>query len=186
MAIEADYQDKRDNVGRWNVIEPHLPREGVLVDLGSAQGYFALRAAATYPDLHVVSIEDDVIAAGVQREVAELAQMSNIRILRERFDGSNLHGWGIGVDCTLLLSVLHWFDDPAAILRRIGGMSSRIIVEHPDIGDVGACGASSRAQIGQIDEFARSLGIGDVEVIGRARRHTSTIDSWIVRIDSNR
>ena len=186
MAIEEDYQDKRDNVGRWRAIEPHLPREGVLVDLGSAQGYFALKAAASWPDLHVVSIEDDVAAAARQILAGDLAELQNLRVVRERFDGRNLHAWGIGVDCTLLLSVLHWMANPGDVLRNIAGLSDRIIIEHPDAGDAGACGAEVRAEIGQIEDFVRGLELGQVEVIGRARRHTSPIDSWIVRIDVER
>ena len=119
MAIEPDYQQKRDCAGRWRVLEPHLPTEGVLVDVGAAQGYFAVRAAKTSHNLHVVALEEDATAADHIREVVTLFDLPNVRVINERFDGRNLHAWGIGVDCTLLLSVIHWLDDPEEAVRNI-------------------------------------------------------------------
>lgn len=182
MPIEPDYQRKRDCAGRWRTIAPYLPVDGVLVDLGSAQGYFALRAAKEHPNLHVVSIEDDETAANHQREMVALMDLPNMRVVNERFDGTNLHAWGIGVDCTLMLSVLHWLDDPEAAVRNIAGMSSSIIIEHPDVMDFEACNPVGRARIGDILGFFIGLDIGDVEVIGRAKRHTSPFDSWVLRV----
>jgi len=183
MPIEPDYQQKRDCAGRWRTLEPHLPADGVIVDLGSAQGYFAVRAAKTWPALQVVSIEDDIEAANHQRQLVTLFDLPNIRVVNERFDGHNLHAWGIGVDCTLMLSVLHWLDDPETALRNIAGMSSRILIEHPDVMDFDACNPVGRAHIGDILAFLHRIDVGDVEVIGRAKRHTSPFDAWMLRVD---
>ena len=182
MAIEPNYQHKRDCAGRWRVLEPYLPHDGVLVDVGSAQGYFAVRAAKTWRDLHVVSVEEDDVAAAHQRDLINLMDLHNIRVVHDRFDGTNLHAWGIGVDCTLLLSVLHWLDDPEEAVRNIAGRSSSILVEHPDVMDFEACNPVGRAHIGDILAFLMRLDIGDVEIIGRAKRHTSPFDSWMLRV----
>lgn len=182
MAIEPDYQQKRDCAGRWRVLEPHLPHDGVLVDVGSAQGYFAVRAAKTWPDLHVVSLEEDAAAAAHQRDLVTLMDLPNLRVVEERFDGTNLHAWGIGADCTLLLSVLHWLDDPAEAVRNIAGMSSTILIEHPDVMDFEACNPVKRGEIGDILGWLNRLDIGDVDIIGRAKRHTSPFDAWMLRV----
>jgi hypothetical protein len=159
-----------------------LPHDGVLVDVGSAQGYFAVRAAKTWRDLHVVSLEEDAAAVAHQRDLINLMDLPNIRVVHDRFDGTNLHAWGIGVDCTLLLSVLHSLDDPEEAVRNIAGRSSTILVEHPDVMDFEACNPVGRAHIGDILAFLMRLDIGDVEVIGRAKRHTSPFDSWMLRV----
>jgi hypothetical protein len=141
-----------------------------------------VRAAKTWRDLHVVSLEEDAAAVAHQRDLINLMDLPNIRVVHDRFDGTNLHAWGIGVDCTLLLSVLHWLDDPEEAVRNIAGRSATILVEHPDVMDFEACNPVGRAHIGDILAFLMRLDIGDVEVIGRAKRHTSPFDSWMLRV----
>lgn len=183
MAIEPDYQQKRDCAGRWRILEPHLPADGVLVDVGAAQGYFALRAAKTSHNLHVVALEEDNTAANHIQDMVTLLDLPNVRVINERFNGTNLHAWGIGVDCTLLLSVIHWLDDPEVAVRNIAGMSSRILVEHPDVMDFEACNPVKRAGIGDILAWFDRLDVGETTVIGRAKRHTGPFDAWMLRID---
>lgn len=183
MPIEPDYQQKRDCDGRWRVLHPHLPVDGVIVDVGAAQGYFSIRAAKTSHHLQVVALEEDETAANHIREVATLFDLPNVRIINERFDGHNLHAWGIGVDCTLMLSVIHWLDEPEVAVRNIAGMSSRILIEHPDVMDFDACNPVKRGEIGDILGWLNRLDVGDVTVIGRAKRHTGPFDSWMLRVD---
>jgi hypothetical protein len=178
---------ERDCAERWELIAPYVPDSGIMVDVGSNLGYYGLRAIATKPDLAVVSIESDAAIAERQREIAASHDTDRLCLVLGRVDARLTGAWVRTcdwLDLTLLLSVLHWVDDPVAVLRDLSGMSGRIIAEVPDAADVGACGRSKVRLWGQ-DPIAwfRSVTGRDVASLGRISRHTSEVPSHLLLVE---
>jgi SAM-dependent methyltransferase len=194
MAIERNYQPhlwpEGPTVGvrtcnaRWelmyDLLEKHVAPDGTVVDVGSAQGWFPITIAQTWPDSFVISVEEDLDAASLQRELIAANGLANVRLLNDRWDGVSLHPFGVGVDVTLMLSVLHWMDDPAVAFKSALTMSECVIVESPDPGDEGACGQSKLSEIGEITKWMAQFDVAEVGLLGRVPRHTSHRDAWMV------
>ena len=177
---------ERDCAERWELIAPHVPDSGILVDIGSNLGYYGLRAIATKPDLAVVSIESDAAIAERQREIAASHDTERLCLVRGSVDARMTGAWVRTcdwLDLTLLLAVLHWVDDPAAVLRDLSRMSGRIIAEVPDAADVGACGRSKvRLWVRPVSWF-RSVTGRQVVSLGRVSRHTSEVASHLLLVE---
>lgn len=198
MTIERNYQPHlwpegatvgvRQCEQRWQLIQPIIANIGpkpVIVDIGSAQGWFPITIAGEFPDAHIISVEEDVDAASLQRELLAANGISQVRLINERWDGHNLHPFGIGVDVTLMLSVLHWMDNPAEAFQSALDMSDVVIVESPDPNDVGACGQSKIGEIGEIVRWVAQFPIAEVGLLGRVPRHTSDHDAWMIYVRSS-
>lgn len=177
---------ERDCAERWELIAPYLPAEGLLLDVGSNLGYYGLRAVASAPRIAVISVESDAEIATRQRDLAVRHQTDRLCLVQGLFDSRTTAAWARTcdwIDLTLLLGVLHWFDDPAAVLRDLATMSSRLIVELPDAKDR-ACGRS-RINLWADDPAGW---VGDVtgrQVVGlgRVARHTSAAMSHLLLIE---
>lgn len=198
MTIERDYQPhlwpkgetvgKRNCTQRWQLLQPFLDRRGtdlLIVDVGSAQGWFPIAIAQHMPDAHIVSVEEDVEAASLQRQLLAANGITNVRLINERWNESNMHAWGIGVDVTLLFSVLHWMNDPAEAFRNVLSMSEWVVIEHPDPRDDGACGQSKLGEIGEIVRWVAQFPVAEVGLLGRVSRHTSNHDAWMIYVKSS-
>src|SRR5437016_2940122 len=59
----------RDCEARWELIAPHVPLAGTVLDIGSNFGWFGLRICQEYPECVVASVEADEQSGTVQREV---------------------------------------------------------------------------------------------------------------------
>jgi len=166
---------RRDCEGRWAAIDPHLPREGTVLDIGSNFGWFGLRVCETRPQCVVASVEADERSARVQREVLHGNQSQRICLLTARAGfslASRFAASGQRFDAVLCLSVLHWIADHRRFLDKIGGIAGRIFVEQPDPREDGAGLDSVRNEIGQIGDYLKSIfPYRPVECLGQVPSH---------------
>jgi SAM-dependent methyltransferase len=154
---------RRDCNERWELIAPHLPRRGAVLDVGSNLGWFGLRLCEAFPDVVVASVEADprsaalqrlALAAADHRRVALLTSPANVRLVhhfarhRQRFAA------------VLCLSVLHWLPRHREFLALLGRISERLLIEHPDPREPGAGHEYLRREIGDIGPYLQSLFAG--------------------------
>ena len=86
-------------------------------------------------------------------------------------------------DMTMLLSIIHWFDDPAQVVRDLSSMSARMIIEVPDADDRGACGQTHLQEWRDPLEWVRNMTRRTCTLIGRGDRHTSEAASHIILVE---
>lgn len=177
---------ERDCNERWELIAPYLPVTGLLLDVGSNLGYYGLRAIKTVPELAVISVESDAEIATRQRDLAIQHGTDRLCLVEGQIDARTASAWASAcdwIDLTLLLGVLHWFDDPAVVLRNLSTMSGRLIVELPD-GKDRACGRS-KINLWAEDPlgWVRNVTGRQVVSLGKVTRHTSAVMSHLLLID---
>jgi hypothetical protein len=177
---------ERDSAERWAHIEPHLPRGGVMLDVGSNLGWFGLSAIEARPDLAVVSLESSAAIAERQRALLVEHDTDRICLVRGALDAARAASWAEGCDwfeLTLALAVLHWMDDPAAVLRALSSMSAVLIAEVPDASDAGACGREHLEAWGNdpVAWFHEQTG-RECTLLGRIGRHTSDVPSHLILV----
>lgn len=177
---------ERDCNERWELIAPYLPIQGLLLDVGSNLGYYGLRAIKTAPRIAVISVESDAEIATRQRDLAVRHGTDRLCLVQGQIDSRTTSVWASAcdwIDLTLLLGVLHWFDDPAAVLRDLSTMSSRLIVELPD-GRDRACGRSKiNLWADDPQRWVRDVTGRQVVSLGQVTRHTSDAKSHLLLID---
>lgn len=177
---------ERDCNERWQLIAPYIPDEGLLLDVGSNLGYYGLRAIKTVPRIAVISVESDADIATRQRDIAVQHGTDRLCLVEGQIDSRMTAAWAATcdwLDLTLLLGVLHWFDDPAAVLRDLSRMSSRLIIELPD-GKDRACGRSKIRHWAEDPQgWAREVTGRHVASLGQVARHTSDAMSHLLLIE---
>jgi hypothetical protein len=180
-------EGERGCAERWAMLSPELPEEGILLDVGSNLGFYGISAVKERPGLAVVSLEADEAIAGKQAVIAAANDLDRILVLAGSLDAARAESWAATcdlVDCCLLLSIVHWFDDPARVLAALSRLSRRLIIELPDVSDAGACGGDKRALWGTDPAgWLRSVTGRDVRLLGRPSRHTSGVNSWLFAVD---
>ncbi|HEY5315010.1 MAG TPA: class I SAM-dependent methyltransferase, partial [Pirellulales bacterium] len=151
---------RRDCNRRWELIRPLLPARGALLDVGSNFGWFGLAACETFADYVVASVEADEQSAGVQRQVLQSHALRRIALLTHPA-GSRLADVfarsGQRFDAVLCLSVLHWMRNHREFLTRLGPISGRMFIEHPDPREQGAGIDRIRREIGPIGRYLRDV-----------------------------
>lgn len=177
----------RDCGQRWALIEPHMPRTGTVLDIGSNFGWFGLKICETRPDCVVASVEADPRSALVQRQVLASHEHRRIALLTARADArlvSRFAAAGQRFDAALCLSILHWLPDHRLFLSQLGQISARIVIEYPEPDEPDAGDPRIRAEIGAIDEYLRRLfPTRQVEQVGDCASHLSSLHRrsvWLV------
>lgn|GEM_PF-3840664 len=182
-------EGERGCAERWAMIAPHLPEEGVLLDVGSNLGFYGISAVRARPRLAVLSMEADEAIAAKQAEILTANSLDRFVLLVGSIDAERAEAWADTcdvVDCCLLLSIVHWFDEPGRALAALSTLSRRLIVELPDAADAGACGGDKRALWGTDPEgWLRAQTGRPVRLLGRPSRHTSPVASWLFVIDGS-
>jgi hypothetical protein len=179
-------EGERDCDARWALVEPHLPERGMVLDVGSNLGYFGLRAAAERSEVAVVSIEADPHIARRQGELAEQHGTGRVAVLCGGVSAASsaaLADTCSWFDLTLLLSILHWVDDPAAVVRALSSISGRMVCEVPDPADDGACGQDKLAAWSDPVAWFEEVTGRPCRRIGRMSRHTSSVPSHVVLVE---
>lgn len=174
---------------RWELIRPHLPQRGLLLDVGSDLGYFPIRALLENPDLGAVSLEGNRESVDMQGAIARSHELSRLCVLQGMVNSVVSDSWRRGAhdrfDLTLLFSVIHWFDDPARVVADLFAMTDRLIVEMVDPRDVGACGHERTAAMGDPAQWLRATTGHDPVLLGRCARHTSDVPSHVLMVQRN-
>ena len=178
---------ERDSSERWSAIAPHVPASGMILDIGSNLGFFGLRSTQLRPDVAVVSVEASASIAERQRQLLVEHQTSRICLVHGSLDAATAAEWAETCDwfeLTLVLSVLHWMDDPGAVLRSLSSMSTKLIAEVPDVLDTGACGRLHLERWGSdpVAWFSEQTG-RQCTLLARISRHTSAVPSHLVLVE---
>lgn len=175
-------EGERDCGERWSLIEGELA-PGALIDIGSAEGYFPLRAAREL-GMMAVSVEADAQRAAVQTAAARDLE-GRVAVCRRGF-GSDF-AWRLADTCeffenALLLSVLHWFQEPEEILASVCAMAGRVFVELPEPDDMRACGIGVRLKMGDdLQGWLERYSGRSVRLLGAVKAHTSGIRRvWVI------
>jgi SAM-dependent methyltransferase len=188
---DALYRDEtlageRDCAQRWELIRPHVPARGMMLDLGSNLGYFSLRAVQTAGEVNVVSIESHAKIVARQREIVASHGSDRICVIHGQFNSAVANRWVETCDwfeLTLLLSVLHWMDDPVPVVRQLSRMSARMIVELLDHRDAGACGQDIIAQWRDPVRWLSDASGRSCSILGTCKRHTSDHPSYLLLVE---
>ncbi len=187
-AIHVGYVEPGDRASdeRWELIRDHAPANGLVLDVGSNLGYFGLRLTQSNERLAVVSLESSAVIADRQRRLLQEHAADRICLVQGRLDAETARTWAATCDwfeLTLALSVLHWVDDPAAVLRDLSAMSATLIAEVPDEQDSGACGRRHLETWGSdpVAWFREQTG-RDCQLLARVGRHTSEVRSHLILV----
>ena len=186
-ALHPDRVDpgERDCAPRWELIRPHLPAAGMILDVGSNLGYYGLKAIGESADVAVVSLESSATTSERQQRLLEEHATTRICLIQGAMDAALAGHWAETCDwfdLTLLLAVLHWTDDPGRIVRALSSMSGVLIAEVPDSGDRGAHGQSVLQQWADPIEWFREHTGRTVTLLGRVPRHTSKVPSHLIMV----
>ncbi len=162
---------ERDCETRWKLIEPHFPRSGVTLDVGSNFGWFPLTICQTFPAAVAISAEADFRSARVQREVlaSHMATASDtnarsvaerICLITRRLHNRNMQTWIEAqqkFDAAICFNVLHWMKDHRRFLHVLGALAARLFIEHPHPDEEGAGHESVRREIGPIGSYLAEM-----------------------------
>lgn len=177
---------ERECEARWQLIEPHLPSRGIVLDIGSNLGFFALRCVLASEEVAVVSLEVDEDIVERQREIVASHGNPRICVINGSLSSGTSRTWSRACDwfdLTLMLSVLHWMDDPAQVLRDLSQMSAKLIAEVPDPADAGACGQNKIQEWADPAAWVQEVTGRHATLLGRMKRHTSEHDSHVILVD---
>jgi SAM-dependent methyltransferase len=175
LAGQTVRRGARDCEERWNLIAPHLPSAGSVLDVGSNFGWFGLRICQERPECVVASVEADERSAAVQREVLRSHSHSRICMLTSRANRrlvAKFASAGQRFDAAICLSVLHWLPDHRQFLTELGKIAARVFVELPDPREAGAGVERLRREIGEIGPYLRAcFPDRPVRCLGRTANH---------------
>jgi len=181
---------ERDCTERWDLIKKELPSNGVVLDVGSAEGYFTKCIAEQTNNLAV-----SVVSRQQHRRTQARWCMNKDYEEKEKkkkkhidFETIELLGktpeW---FDAILLLSILHWIKDATECLKILSTLGGVLIIELPNLDDPKAGGQKFLREIkkyGTMENYLRSVTQREVRKLGTVKAHTSkTRDIWIVEGD---
>lgn len=176
---------ERDCAERWRLIKPELPQQGVILDVGSAEGYF----------LKAIADETNLLAIGVEKNKWRVH--AQLRWLDNDYNGrivsccsgittefvqtlSETPEW---IDGVLLLSVLHWINNDD-FLKAIAKTSGKLFVEIPQIDDTRATGQKFVQRVreyGSEKLYLEKVSGRTARHLGAVRAHTSsTRNLWVL------
>lgn len=177
-----DKEGERDCGERWEILSREFV-PGALLDVGSAEGYFPCRAAS---ELGMMAVSIEANEDRVAEQVAAAQDLRGRMAVCSRGVGPDFMA-RLSDTCeffenTLLLSVLHWFDEPEEMLASVCSMSGKVFVELPEPDDPYACGANARARIGgDLREWLERYSGRSVRLLGEVSAHTSkTRRLWVI------
>lgn len=154
---------------RYEMIKNYLP-EGVVLDIGSAQGYFVKKFASE--DRLMISLENKKQNIDLQKYLFKYDK--NIILLHKTFNYSHfelLNESVTPIDGILCLSILHHFNRPDRVVRELSKLSPTVIVEIPHENEHNACGILSRSII---NENLLETYFDTIKKIGEAPSHVNS------------
>lgn len=171
---------------RWDMIKPHLKNHDVIMDIGSALGYFTHKIAKELPDSLTVSFEADPKACEIQKKIYEHEGIYNLVLCQHKLKKSDLDKWINCVemfDVILALSVLHHYPKNLvrSVLKNLCKLTPLLIGEVPHPSEEGAPGKASA-------EIVRKLIRHKVKWIGSTSspHSSSTRGIWIKSCNPSR
>ena len=149
---------------RWDIISKFVKGDNntLSIDVGSAEGVFSKRIVEKTGG-KVVSIEgSDYVYNEQLNYCSNEIQSHNIELHKISLNKDNLHQFlGNNYKYTLLLSVLHWCDEPDIILKSLSEISEYTFVELPDLNDTKSYGQDYLQRIkrdfGNIENYLQEI-----------------------------
>jgi hypothetical protein len=145
---QANRYQNIDGVGRncddrWDIIKKYVKRDetALSIDIGSAEGVFS-KKLVDYSGGKVISVEGSDFVYNEQLKYCKEDINSGNIILHKKELNTNTISEFIQqkYNYTLLLSVLHWCDNPDLILSSLSDVSEYLFVELPDLSDTKSYG----------------------------------------------
>lgn len=138
------YDGLRDNCfERFDAIKKYIKPGSTVLDVGSNSGFFSIELARLYPDSVFVSLEASPRYVNIQKQLIKDNNISNVVLIQ----GPLTYKWlekafesCVYFDCVLLLSVIHHFESPHAILTGLSRISKSIVMEIPSSDELHVCG----------------------------------------------
>jgi len=128
---------------RWDIISRFVKWDSntLSIDVGSAEGVFSKRIVENTGG-KVVSIEgSDYVYNEQLNYCSKEIESHNIELHKIALNRDNIHQFlDKHYDYTLLMSILHWCDEPDIILRSLSDVSEYMFVELPDLNDTKSYG----------------------------------------------
>ncbi len=181
--------ERGDCQERWNMIKPLLPKEGVLLDIGTAEGFF-LKKIAEETNLLAVGVEQKKNRAFWQYKWLNDSHKGKIVSccfgMNREFSDKLMRVCDF-FDITLILSTLHWINSDE-FLKNISRISGKVIIEIPELDDYNATGQNFlnriRRNYGNISKYLNTITGRKVDYIGKVKAHTSKYRSlWLINGD---
>ena len=147
---------RRSCVDRWRLIEPWLPKQGALLDVGSNFGWFALAACRERAQVVVASVEADERSAAVQRAVLAEHEDRRVCLVTRRAGPRMARRFAAGGQqfaAVFGLSVLHWIPRHREFLQILDPITGRFFVELPEPSEPGAGDSRLREEMGDIGDY---------------------------------
>jgi hypothetical protein len=125
--VEITERDKK----RWNLIKPYIKENEVVIDFGSAIGFFSKKISEMGNLVFSIESEKDLVA----KQIRENKDNRNLLISNKRFklkDFQDLEKVPETIDTILMLSVIHHFDeDWFEVLKIVSKLARKLIIEFP-------------------------------------------------------
>jgi len=187
--IKTKKIERGDCSERWEKIKPELPQEGVVLDIGAAEGYF-LKTIAEETNLLAVGLEKDPKRIKFQKKWMNKNYEGKVISCQCNFgltlseDISTTCEW---IDIILLLSTLHWIKNANEVLKKISTMAGKIIIEIPDLNDRKATGQKFMDIVrsyGSEEKYFKTITQRKIRYLGKVKAHTySSRNLWAIEGD---
>lgn len=149
---------------RWDIISRFVKGDTntLSIDVGSAEGVFSKRIVEKTGG-KVVSIEgSDYVYNEQLKYCSNEIESHNIELHKIALNRDTIHQFlDKHYDYTLLMSVLHWCDEPDIVLRSLSDVSEYIFVELPDLNDTKSYGQDYLQRIkrdfGNIENYLQEI-----------------------------
>lgn len=149
---------------RWEIIKKYIKENenSISIDVGSAEGVFSKRIAQSTKG-KVVSIEgSDFVYNEQLKYCGDEIQSGNIQLHNTELNANTLLGFlDTKYEYSLLLSVLHWCENPDDILQSISSISNYTFVELPDLDDEKSYGQDYlnriKSEFGNIENYLQEI-----------------------------
>ena len=149
---------------RWDIISKYIKgnQNTLSIDVGSAEGVFSKRIVEKTGG-KVVSIEgSDFVYNEQLNYCSDEINSHNIQLHKIALNRDNINQFlNNDYDYTLLMSVLHWCDEPDIILKSLSDKSEYIFVELPDLNDSKSYGQEYLQRIkrdfGNIENYLQEI-----------------------------
>jgi hypothetical protein len=149
---------------RWDIISKYIKgnQNTLSIDVGSAEGVFSKRIVEKTGG-KVISIEgSDFVYNEQLNYCSDEINSHNIQLHKIALNRDNINQFlNNDYDYTLLMSVLHWCDEPDIILKSLSDKSEYIFVELPDLNDSKSYGQEYLQRIkrdfGNIENYLQEI-----------------------------
>ena len=135
---KIDGKKGRDCSERWNIITNFINEnpDSFSIDVGSAEGFFTKKVVEKSKG-RVISIEgSDHVYSRQLKYCSEEINSGKVILVKMELTDKNIDLFlDKKYENCLILSVLHWFNNPDFILKSLSNISKKVFIELPELDD---------------------------------------------------